>query len=219
MNALEQAFSAHQQVLRGRRSNVRLANLAELQTFGRDLRQALRDNDSNDCADKVIVIAWTFGGKVPLKLYTERTMESGFSHPFVQALSSWFEIDKLEDIDMSIATTWKTRGFEPYVRSYFGRNMILGNLDSDNIVESDEDLSQPESRPGSEVDMRSDDVDDVIDRLAANMLERESQVSDDTLVSADEDVIADPVPDNDVPMSDASLGATVTDADCTFYCR
>jgi hypothetical protein len=51
------------------------------------------------------------------------------------------------------------------------------------------------------------------------MLERESQVSDDTLVSADEDVIADPVPDNDVPMSDASLGATVTDADCTFYCR
>lgn len=124
-----ESLTQGQAVLSNRNANVRLLNVAELQDFGQSLHQTLEQCGEPDLNQNICAIAWTFGGKVPLKLYRERHLDSGFSKGFLNALSSWFYLDQVQDLDISIATTLQTPQHEPYVTRSFADMLAAGYLD------------------------------------------------------------------------------------------
>lgn len=200
----------------GRHSNIRLGNLFELQQFGQRLIRSLHQQDDADFAHGAIALAWTFGGKVPLKTYTESGLDPGFSKAFVGALDSWFDLSMIEDIDMSIATSWRTIGFEPFVQSGFAQNLIAGNLDRPVTIANSHGsnpmrLEDNESEPDEDAD--------VVTQLGDHQRENRSTESDSSLSSTEEDVIEDNANEHELPLADAALGTTFTDTESAFYCR
>lgn len=214
--ALEQALSPSQLVLGSRHNNIRLSNVAELKDFGKNFRRALQNADEDDDFSKgAIVIAWTFGGKVPLKIYRERDLEPGFSTSFIHALESWFHLDMLQDINMSIATTWRTNGFEPFILAGFTANFMAGNLDA------------PDTDNGAADATQSDEDQDLIGALSVHGNARLPDHDPDTSLSsgdagdadADDDVIEDNMDEDDIPLAEAALGTTFSNAAAEFFCR
>jgi hypothetical protein len=213
--ALEQALNPSQQVLGTRHNNIRMSNVAELKDFGKRFRQALLEQDDEEFSKGAIVIAWTFGGKVPLKVYQETELEPGFSIPFIHALESWFHLDLLQDINMSIATTWRTNGFEPFIHSGFPANFMTGNLDAPDLTSNSTDASlsdEDQDLIGAQSVHGTDSVPD--DQLGTSLSAHDSGDTD-----AEDDVIEDHQEEDDIPLADAALGATFSNASAEFFCR
>jgi hypothetical protein len=141
--------------LGNRNSNIKLLNVFELQQFGERLKQSLRTQDDASFTKGAIAVAWTFGGKVPLKFYGDDDLQAGFSNAFIRTLQSWFHFEMLEDFDISIATSWRIKGFEPFVLSGFAQNLANGNLD-----EPSWDQESETSTPSAD-EQDSADLDDV----------------------------------------------------------
>lgn len=136
----------------------------ELQKFGERLKAALRDDDDESFTKGAIAVAWTFGGKVPLKFYDEEYLSGGFSNAFINAVESWFHLEMLQDFDMSVATSWRMQGFEPFVRSGFAENFVSGQLHLP-VWEQ-----QPQTTdPVQENETDSEDIADVFQEMTGNL--------------------------------------------------
>ena len=214
-DALEESLNPSQKVLGSRHANIRMSNLAELKEFGQRFRQTLLDHDEDEFSKGAIVIAWTFGGKVPLKVYQETGLEPGFSQPFINALESWFHLDSLHDIDMSVATTWRTNGFEPFIHSAFAANFIVGNLDEPEFNNDNTDASS--SVENDDLIAQHSDNSDQLAQYDQQVTSSGPAGSGDN--TAEDDVIEDLLSESDIPLADAALGVSFCNADAEFFCR